>query len=91
MNLKIITLIWILFAWLPVSAQENRGNQLRAGRATDNIRIDGNLSENEWLLADSISRFTAIEPEEGSNPSFPTTVKVLFSQKNIYIVHVPAE
>ncbi|MEZ4999405.1 MAG: DUF5916 domain-containing protein [Bacteroidales bacterium] len=82
---KIFAILIILSAGLLVTAQEKEAPRLTVRQVSDNIKIDGDLSDNEWMMADSISRFRAIEPVEGSEPAFPTTVRVLFSQKNIYI------
>ncbi len=43
------------------------------------------MSEPEWSLADSITHLGMVEPVEHGEPSFPTTVKLLVTPKNIFL------
>lgn len=49
------------------------------------IRLDGVLSEKDWLLVEGIKGFTQIEPFQGDSSQFQTTVKVLYSAEHLYI------
>jgi len=51
----------------------------------ETIHLDGILDEPVWQHADAISQLTMVEPHEGGRPSFPTSVKALADQRNIYL------
>ncbi len=53
--------------------------------AEQSVKVDGQLDEEEWLKADSISSLTMVEPIENGTATFPTVVKVLVTPKNIYL------
>lgn len=57
---------------------------LRAGTGTP-VRLDGQLNEPAWSMADSITNLTQIEPREGARASAPTVVKVLATQDALTI------
>lgn len=48
-------------------------------------RIDGNLNEPEWNLAQPISNFTQLELEEGMLASESTEVLILYADRNLYL------
>lgn len=54
-------------------------------KATGNIVLDGKLTEADWAKAESIVRFVQVEPYQGEQPHYLTTVKILFDNKNIYV------
>lgn len=54
-------------------------------KATGNIVLDGRLTEADWAKAESIIRFVQVEPYQGEKPKYPTIVKILFDNKNIYV------
>jgi hypothetical protein len=58
---------------------------LRASRLTDSIVIDGLLNEPAWQAADAIGTFTQAEPDEGSETTFRTTVRVLAGPQALVI------
>jgi len=66
----------VLSAQTPASSSITRPG-LRASAVTAHIRIDGVLSEPEWLGADSIADLTQIEPREGAAPAGRTIVRVI--------------
>jgi Domain of unknown function (DUF5916)/Carbohydrate family 9 binding domain-like len=60
----------------------------RATRTAGPIRIDGRLDELEWQLAEPIGPLRQREPVENSDPSEPTSVRVLFDDNALYIAVV---
>ncbi len=56
-----------------------------ATKANANIKMDGKLSEADWLNANAINNFVEVEPFQGQATNYPTTVKILFDNKNLYI------
>ncbi|HEX9165059.1 MAG TPA: carbohydrate binding family 9 domain-containing protein, partial [Gemmatimonadales bacterium] len=58
---------------------------LRAGRAAEPIHLDGRLTEAAWLQADSIDGLTEVEPVAGRRPASRTVVRVLVTDRDIYI------
>lgn len=68
-----------------ISGQNPVNPRLVAENITSTIRIDGQLSESDWFMADSIYQFSTIEPVEGNKPAFNTVARVLTDQKNIYV------
>lgn len=82
----------IIFAFpFPVSAQTPVQNddttlkpQVRAVRTKDKIKIDGVLDEVAWENAKVISDFRQQEPNEGSDATEKTEIRILFDDKNIY-------
>ena len=50
---------------------------LRIAPTTEQIRIDGRLTEAAWSLADSIEGLTQVEPVEGAAATARTVVRVL--------------
>lgn len=59
--------------------------QLKARKITTQVTIDGKLDEPEWKLASSSGPFIQIEPYQGKLAAYPTTVKVLYNKKYLYI------
>ena len=53
--------------------------------AVSPIRLDGVLDEESWAAAPGLSALTMVEPDEGVQPSEHTVVKVLTTEKAIYI------
>lgn len=56
-----------------------------AYRIDEAIRIDGTLSEKQWLKVQSANDFYQYEPFNGSYPSEQTEVKILYDDVSIYI------
>ncbi|MBN1290681.1 MAG: carbohydrate binding family 9 domain-containing protein [Candidatus Latescibacteria bacterium] len=52
---------------------------------TDNIRLDGSLSDDAWKAAEPVSGFTQMELVEGDPASEKTEVRVLYNENTIYI------
>lgn len=59
--------------------------EIKAGKTTGKIKIDGILNETSWQHAQTISNFYRIEPKQGGNYLYTTEVKVLYDKKNLYI------
>jgi len=83
-RLLIIFLLLLPFC-LTSSGQDEGKPQIICIPAQDAIRLDGWLNEADWGRADSIIIASMVEPEENGMPTYPTVVKILVDQKNIYI------
>ena len=59
--------------------------EVNAYRTSAEIVIDGNLDESDWEYADLATDFTQLQPNPGLNPSFNSTVKILYNDDAIYI------
>ena len=55
-----------------------------AARATSAITLDGNLDEDAWRLATPVTDFFRMEPKQGGEVRFPTEVRILFDDENLY-------
>lgn len=49
------------------------------------IKIDGRLDEKDWANAGSVSDFVQVEPMQGMNSKFDTSVKVLYDNRYLYV------
>jgi len=80
-------LLWLItaFSCLQAFGQQNEKPGINSTVAQQSIRVDGHLDEQDWLNADSIASLRMIEPVQDGEPTFQTTIKVLTSQKNIYV------
>ncbi len=56
-----------------------------ASKANGIIKLDGKLNEAAWQNANAITNFVEVEPFQGQKAIFPTTVKILFDSKNLYV------
>lgn len=82
-----------IFASLPLFAQQSADNfpppesppEIRAIRTDEAIKIDGRLSESAWQAAPAVKHFFRIEPRQGGNYRYPTEVKLLYNDKNLYV------
>jgi hypothetical protein len=68
----------------PARAQSPRP-VLRTGRTTDPIQLDGRITEAAWFTADSIDGLTEVEPVAGIRPASHTVVRVLATEREIYV------
>lgn len=57
---------------------------IQAVRTNIPIKIDGKLDELSWNDAGTITDFFRVEPVQGGTIKNPTTVRVLYDDKNIY-------
>jgi len=58
---------------------------VKAAKTTAKIALDGSLDEADWQAAPLIADFFRMEPKQGGNYDFPTTVRLLFDEKNLYV------
>lgn len=58
---------------------------IRATRAVEKIVLDGRLEESSWKLVDPINDFFTMEPRQGGPVTYPTVVRILFDDQNLYI------
>lgn len=58
--------------------------EIRAGKATDKITIDGKLDEASWKNARPISELVQYEPRQGEAASLKTEIRILFDEKSLY-------
>lgn len=85
-------LVLLLFFAYQTNAQDTAQNfdppaqpvRVRAVETFDPIRVDGKLDEAAWGQAIPIQDFFRMEPRQGGEYRFPTTVRVLFDRKNLY-------
>ncbi len=75
----------LLMLVLTAFGQDAEQPSIKCVAAVEAIRVDGWLSEEDWLKADSITSLRMIEPTENGNPTYPTVVKILVTPKNIYL------
>ena len=59
---------------------------LTASRTYEKITIDGKDTEQQWSHAEVATHFLERNPTEGEPPRFPTEVRVLYDDNNIYIL-----
>ncbi|HVW95695.1 MAG TPA: DUF5916 domain-containing protein [Mucilaginibacter sp.] len=55
-----------------------------AVEATDNIVVDGKLTEASWRAAPVISDFFKMQPRQGGAYRYHTAVRIVFDKKNLY-------
>ncbi len=58
---------------------------MQAVRAEGKITVDGELRESDWRKAPVIADFFRMEPRQGGSYLYPTEVRLLYDQKNLYI------
>jgi hypothetical protein len=58
---------------------------VRAMKASDKITLDGLLAEADWQRAQPVADFFRMEPKQGGLFEFPTEVRLLFDEKNLYV------
>ncbi len=78
----------LILAALPVfvrrASAQTPVTKIKAVRAAEEIKIDGELNEADWQTASLISDFYQQEPKEGEPASEKTEIRVLFDDENIY-------
>ena len=75
----------IIFANLPLRAQDIDKPEVFCIPITEPIKLDGSLNESDWSRAGTIANLSMVEPKENGTPSFSTIIKILADQKNIYV------
>ncbi|MEM1328645.1 MAG: DUF5916 domain-containing protein [Bacteroidota bacterium] len=56
-----------------------------AQRAESTIKIDGRLDEADWAKALPIEQFFKMEPRQSEDYLYPTSVKLLYDEDNLYV------
>jgi len=75
----------VLLASASVQAAETPQKVLRALRVDSAPVIDGKLDDAVWAQAEPISDFHQIRPGDGTEPSEPTLVYVVYTEDALYI------
>jgi len=57
---------------------------VQAVRASGKIAVDGKLQEPDWNAAPAVSDFFRMEPRQGGQYAYPTHVRVLYDEQNLY-------
>lgn len=91
--MKYFTTTLALLLSLHLYAQKGEGNFpppneapiIEAIKASAKITLDGKLQELDWAQAPVITDFFRREPRQGGKISFPTEVRFLYDNKNLYI------
>ncbi|HEY6105362.1 MAG TPA: hypothetical protein VIV59_05240, partial [Anaeromyxobacteraceae bacterium] len=66
-------------------AGPGREQTIHAARAPEPPRIDGLLDDPVWRLAEPFDAFVQIFPDEGTAPSEPTEVRVLYDDRALNV------
>ncbi|MXV51559.1 hypothetical protein GS399_11310 [Pedobacter sp. HMF7647] len=82
---KLPLMIIMIYPVLVFAQPTNPKPQLKASKATSPIKIDGILDEAAWKIPDSAGYFIEVEPHEGSAAKFPTMVRIVYDDQNLYI------
>ena len=60
-------------------------SEVRVSKATEEIKLDGNLNEADWQRAAITDDFFRREPRQGGKLKYKTEVRFLYDDKNLYI------
>jgi len=74
----------LLAAWSPALAA-NGGYHVKAGRASEAIRVDGALDEPAWRDAGVIADLTQQSPKPGETTPYHTEIRVLADADTLYL------
>jgi hypothetical protein len=83
----VIPILLLLYSDLKAQDTTNySGNFVPPAKPTSiyALKATGTI-ETDWANAENIIRFLQVEPYQGEKPQYPTTVKILFDTKNIYV------
>ncbi|MBM3265644.1 MAG: carbohydrate binding family 9 domain-containing protein [candidate division Zixibacteria bacterium] len=58
---------------------------LYAYKTTDEVKLDGKLSEPDWQMAQPAKDFFQFQPDEGNPATQPTEVRVMYDGENLYV------
>lgn len=77
----------ILLAGIPTGSQIDTlpSPSLQASPLNTALRLDGRLTEPDWMQAPAATNFRQTEPVEGAAPTFSTAVRVLYGPDALYI------
>lgn len=79
--MKFWSVILILFFSFSINAQRS----YRATRISSELKIDGQLNEDVWALADIANEFTTNYPLYGNKSRYSTTVRMVYDDQALYI------
>lgn len=79
----ISTVLFIALFAIDISAQQSK-KQLEAIKIVTAPVIDGILDDKCWSIAKTGTDFVECEPNPGTNPVFPTELKIVYDNKAIY-------
>ena len=85
MTISRLYLVFFAHFCLSTLSASNPDRNLRATRITEDIRIDGILTEEAWKKAQVATDFTQTEPSPGTSATFDTDVHFLYDNNAIYI------
>jgi len=80
-----LAVLAVLSAALPLHAQRNQPDKLKALQIESAIKMDGILDEPGWAKTQRISNFTQRELEENAPATERTEVAVLFNRTELFI------
>ena len=70
---------------IPINVNTTERPTAYASKTSEEIIIDGEITEPAWASADSIGDFIQAVLKEGYPATEPTLVRILYDEKNIYI------
>ena len=59
--------------------------EVRAVRLTENVIVDGRLTESVWQNDFGVTKFTQREPVEGGQPAQKTVVRIAYDDAALYV------
>lgn len=78
-------LAFVIFCLSYAQSQVTERPSVQAGKLIGEITIDGFLDEPDWQNAPVLDAFLTTEPVEKGKPSAPTLVRVIATEKAIFI------
>lgn len=57
----------------------------KATKINTNLKIDGNLKDTEWQLAQPFREFIEVDPHQGAKPKQQTEFRVLYNSQYLYL------
>ena len=85
MRFGLVVLVCLLLFFQNVFAENSNRQVLKAKHISTPIKLDGNLNEPVWQLAQPADHFIQKEPNNGSPASEKTEVRILYDKDNLYI------
>lgn len=81
------TVLLLLLAVAPIGRAANWPERpvLHAVRVTAPPAIDGDLSDAAWQSAPEFTAFTQHDPNDGQAPTMPTSIRIVYDDKALYI------
>ncbi len=84
LKIIILTLLSAIMAF-PAVLFSQEGGPAAAANTNTAIVIDGNLNEEAWKDAWTVSDFIQYEPVEGAKSNYKTVVRILFGKDDLYV------